>query len=287
MTREHRTVALIGLPSTGKTTYLGALWQVIQDACDDSVVEVDVTGDRAYLQDIGERVASGDEMRRTDVNSVDGLTLTVRFQSGLVSELEVPDLSGETVRMLVEERVWHPNLYDAIAQADAIALFLHPDQVRVPVRRNLFAEMSTAPGASSSDGPPLENADTVEFTLELACTGAIVTDILENILTLASPQPQVRLAIVVSAWDLTEGGLTPDEWLSQRLPAIAAWCRTNKWRVSSAVFGVSAIGGSLPDDRDALLAKGSVSARAYAQASNGRPIALSAPLEWAITNDDE
>ena len=39
---ERRTgaVALLGLPRTGKSTYLGSLWQLIQDDGDQSLVEV-------------------------------------------------------------------------------------------------------------------------------------------------------------------------------------------------------------------------------------------------------
>lgn len=287
MTDAVRNLAFVGLPGTGKTTYLGALWQVIQDAREPSVVELDFTGDRAYLQEIGGLVASGEEVRRTDVGSTEGMALGLRFHDDLECHLSVPDLSGETVRMLVEERVWDPNLHSAVLNADALILFVHPDTVRSPMRRNSVSEMANELGVSEM-GEAASPEPVQPFEHRLACTGAALTDVLENMVELQLERRRLRLAIVASAWDRAEGGgETPKEWLQDRLPAIAAWCTTNSWRVRSQVFGVSAIGGQLPDDRDSLLAKGAVSQRAYAHTGDGAPVSITGPLQWALASTDE
>lgn len=288
MTEERRNLAFVGLPGTGKTTYLGALWQVIQDARDPSLAEVDFTGDRAYLQAIGGMVASGQEVRRTEMGSTEGMALSLRFNSGLECRLEVPDLSGEAVRMLVEQRVFDPNLHEAVTLADALVLFVHPESVRGPTRRNEVVEIATDLGIpGTGEAPSVEAVQSQRFEHRFACTGAALTDVLENLTELNDRQRPINVAIVVSAWDRADGSGTPDEWLTDRLPAIATWCRTNLWRVRSAVFGVSAIGGQLPDDRDSLLAKGSVSQRAFARAGDGTAVAITDPLRWALTAADE
>ena len=47
-------VGLLGMPQAGKSTYLAALWQLIEEDNDHSLIEVDITGDRSYLQRLGE-----------------------------------------------------------------------------------------------------------------------------------------------------------------------------------------------------------------------------------------
>lgn len=287
MTDAVRNLAFVGMPGTGKTTYLGALWQVIQDLREPSVIELGFQGDRAYLQEIGGLVASGEEVRRTDVGSTEGMAMNLGFNGGLECQLSIPDLSGETVRMLVEERVWDPNLHSAVTNADALVLFVHPDAVRGPTRRNSVSEMANELGV-----PEMEEVSSSEpmqpFEHRLACTAAALTDVLENMVELQLGRQRLRLAIVTSAWDRADGGgETPNEWLHDRLPAISAWCATNSWRVEYEVFGVSAIGGQLPDDRDQLLAKGAVSQRAYARTGDGTPVSITGPLQWALAAVDQ
>ena len=72
MNAQLSTVAFLGLPRTGKSTYLGALWQLAQDPAERTIVERDVVGDRSYLQTLGDQVARGVEIGRTEISSVEG-----------------------------------------------------------------------------------------------------------------------------------------------------------------------------------------------------------------------
>ena len=92
MTDSRQTVSLLGLPRTGKSTYLGALWQLIQDSGEPTIVERDFRGDRSYLQQLGEQVALAEEIQRTEVESNEGLELTVGFDEDGDVNLTVPDL---------------------------------------------------------------------------------------------------------------------------------------------------------------------------------------------------
>ena len=289
---ESKKVVLLGLPRTGKSTYLGSIWQLIQDERDTTIVEVDLTGDRAYLQALGEQVAAAEEVRRTDVESEEGLALTVSFPAHDARlALDVPDFSGETLRMLVEDRTWHPRLLAALDEADAVLLFVHPKSVFLPARLAFTAEVlqeflkhhgvQADPSSSNADEEPTA-IESVRFSPRMACTAAKLVDALENVLDRRSAGDPLRVGLVVSAWDTVDGKPTPAEWLQDRLPAIVSFAEVNHDRVSLAVFGVSAQGGALPGDRDDLLHKGSVLERSFARNAVGKAVPLSAPLEWVL-----
>jgi hypothetical protein len=310
-----RTVTLMGLPRTGKSTYLGALWMIIQDDRAPEIREVDIRGDRAYLQRLGEQVAQLQTVKRTEVDSDDGLELTVEL--GTLGEvvLQIPDLSGETLRLLVEDRTWHDLLVRAITRSDALLLFVHPNRLRVPTRTNftasVLAELLTTVSEDAEDSPPdlattdqldVDRADvdtdrteakdataTPTFAPATAATAAKLIDAIENILDAREEEQILKVAVVVSAWDEVvsawptgEGGPTPQAWLEQRLPAVWRVLQANTHRLDVAIFGVSAIGGRLPDDREELKMKGGVFDRAYALDADGASIAFVAPIEWAL-----
>jgi len=304
---DTRTVSLVGLARTGKSTYLGALWMIIQDPRASYIREVEIRGDRSYLVRLGEQVSLLKEMTRTDVDSDEGLELTVELGELGELDLRIPDLSGETLRLLVEDRVWHELLRRAITDSDALLLFVHPDRLRIPIRTNFTADilaelMTTAPddkdgeidadNTTSGDGGGEDGEDedgAPAFAPRLASTAAKLIDAIENLLEARSVDRTLKLGIVISAWDVVNkawpsGGskATPRAWLEQRLPAAWQVLRSNSDRLDVAVFGVSAIGGRLPEDRGELEAKGSVLDRAYAVDEDGKDVAFVAPLEWAL-----
>jgi hypothetical protein len=104
----------------------------------------------------GEQVSFLKEMTRTDVDSEDGLELTVELGELGEVDLRIPDLSGETLRLLVEDRTWHELLHRAITESDALLLFVHPDRLRIPIRTNFTADvlaelMTIAPDGEDGD----------------------------------------------------------------------------------------------------------------------------------------
>jgi hypothetical protein len=291
MTDAFGKIALIGLPRTGKSTYLGALWNLIQDDDDASIHEVQVKGDRSYLQFLGERVASLEEIRRTDVESEEAFQVTVGLLSRPSIELYIPDLSGETLRILVEDREWHGLLQAAIKGAHGILLFVHPNRVRQPIRTNFTDEMVTeflTITPSIEEGDEVENTnesnESPRFKSRFACTAAQLIDAIENILDDMKGDPPIRLGIIISAWDEVDGQVTPQEWMEQELPAVWSLCQSNSDLLEVAIFGVSALGGRLPEEREDLLLKRSVYERAFACEGDGSPAPLSRPLEWALSS---
>jgi hypothetical protein len=267
-----RSVVLLGLPQTAKTSFVAALWQLMQDPFEPDLREVNVTGDRVYLQEIGERLAALQPPKRTDSSSDESLSLRVQLGSSDPVELHIPDVSGESTRTLVEDRFWNPVLKAAVRGACGLMLFVHPGELSSPVHASFPALVL----GSSDDATGQEQI----FTTRRACTPAKLIDLLENAVPLIDHEP-VRLALVVSAWDTVVGKPTPREWLEQELPAVLSMAELDD-RFAVEVFGISAQGGRFPDDEAELLKVHSVRERSYARDGDGRDIPFWRPLEWIL-----
>ena len=291
MSDQLSTIALLGFPRTGKSTYLGALWQIIQDPAEPTIVEQDLTGDRSYLQSLGDQVARGKVIDRTETSSTEGMQLTLGFEEGAI-RIHIPDLSGETLSLLVESRVWHPRLLDTIAASNAMLLFLHPEELCLPMAigmaeeilsgRQLSPVTDSPRSANDQDAKRTSEHQLSKFRTESACTAAKCIDALENVLTYQRKRWPIRLAIIISAWDTVDGSPTPASWLKENVPALDSFARANTDMIQWNLYGVSAQGGKLPKQRDKLLKLGNVRNRVYAHNSSGARVPITDPLHWAL-----
>jgi hypothetical protein len=245
------------------------------------VSETNFSGDRSYVQKLADQVARGEEIDRTDVDADEEMRVELAFGGELTADLLIPDTSGESLRVLVERRMWYPRLLAACEDATAILLFVHPDRVRMPQPISVLAE-TTGEAPERAMKPPPEDA--VQFDLhEHGCTAAELIDVFENVSELCNDRWPIRFGVVVSAWDRVGGntGPTPYEWTQTRLPGVLATVESNPDVAEFEVFGVSAQGGSL-DAKDELLAKGEIFDRVFAQDRSGQRISLVEPIRWAI-----
>ena len=88
---------LMGLPATGKTTFLAALWYLVQDSEAKSTLMLDhVVGDVRHLNDIREHWLKCTPVPRTPTASELLLSMFLKErESGQALTLHVPDLVGE------------------------------------------------------------------------------------------------------------------------------------------------------------------------------------------------
>src|SRR5687767_3583029 len=95
------TFLVIGLPKAGKTTFLAALWYVVETHRVQSALElVELPKNRTHLNMIRERWVNCIEQEHTTTSSEREVTLKLRkCDNGDVIELVVPDLSGESFEL--------------------------------------------------------------------------------------------------------------------------------------------------------------------------------------------
>ncbi len=255
---------MLGLPRTGKSSYLGTLWHFAEEPAVVEINEIDIEGDRKHVQVLSEHMRALTEIERTNFAEDEGFDVDVEFADAGKVKLVIPDHSGEQLQSLVERRSWPQLLGDELDAATGVMLFVNPDEHHAPI------DLHVAPGGGTPE----------EFKNKDACTAAQLVDGLENVIEAMKDRWPLRLSLVISAFDRVVE-LSPDEWIDKRIPAVGSMLSSDPARVRAAVFGVSAQGGRR-EDLDAVLAAGALHERAWARGGDGGSVRFSDPVRWAL-----
>src|SRR3954469_5796126 len=99
---EHQ-VLVMGLPKTGKTTFIAALWDVVEtEKVAGSLVLDGVDGNQQHLNEIRDAWADCRELSRTLIGKEKILSMTLKDRSsGVKGRIALPDMDGEAF-----ERQW-------------------------------------------------------------------------------------------------------------------------------------------------------------------------------------
>jgi hypothetical protein len=301
-------LALIGLPGTGKTTYMGTLWHMAEEPSVADITETAMPVSPRHIQRIAAKVRAVEDLPRTNHDDDDFYEGTVAFPDGGTVVLRIHDRSGEQLQALVERRQWPSLLAGEVAAAQALILFVSDDKLILPLSlrlaegladndpAKLAADESGAGGATAAaaaedtvavaDAAAEEGAELRQqpaavktYAHHYASTAAQLVDGLENVLEEMVDDWPVRIAVVVSKFDRVSQR-TPAQWFDERLPALAAFLDNNPSRATWRLFGVCALGGR-PEDRDELVQQ-DLHERAWARDANGDEVPLSEPVRWAL-----
>lgn len=233
-------VAFVGLASTGKTTYLAALWNSLQETVGDHSLRLaSYPQSAAYLKAIHERWLKGEPVGHTPRDGGEHIRLDVEID-GRSLVLDVPDLSGESFEEMVVSRQIDTVVDDLLTAAAGILVFAHPDHLRTRItiaearKMGATIPVSTEPART----PPMDRR---KLPGELH-----IVDLLQAIRLrcrdVAAPGG-ARVAILVSAWDLLRPeGLSPANWVTNRMPMLHSYLSCN-YTNAYRIFGVSAQGG--------------------------------------------
>lgn len=226
------TALMVGLPGSGKSTYLGALYYLLRKG-DPRLALVKLPEERDYAQELEETWLRFRPFERSNLPAPRPLDLHLTGPEAGDFEFSIPDITGESYDELWEHGVWRAPVKELAVKADGILLFVHPGTLIAPelidVSDKQVAE-ARSPSAWTSDGAP---------------TQAILCDVLESI-TLERKGQMPRLAVVISAWDTIDDlGVGPDKWIELQTPLLWQWLTTREQPFEFQTFGVSAQGGDV------------------------------------------
>src|SRR5437763_11950314 len=110
---------MIGLPGTGKTTFLAALWHVMRsDEVPGSMRLERREGDQEYLNRIADQWSKCEELERTPSGGGTDVSILLRDTgSGNTVNLQIPDISGELYVSQWETRRCLKSFADLVHQA--------------------------------------------------------------------------------------------------------------------------------------------------------------------------
>jgi hypothetical protein len=274
-----REVALVGLHSGGKTTYVVAFFQ----ACVHKTDSVEITnygvGGREYLNTLAERLSKLQSLERTHQSAPGELRLAVRLEKGgAETELLIPDLAGEHLREGLNLRRL-PDVFDELVRvADAALVFVRVDTLEEA--QSLVDFNALMAGLKDPDEGEVAPERPEDWEPEFAPTQVRLTDALQELLRLRGNVP-LNVGLILSAWDKA-GESSPREWALQHLPLLCQFLdnQPGEWEI----FGVSAQGGDFRDARDKeRLDKLSLSERPYAESDDGNRIGVCEPVKWALS----
>jgi hypothetical protein len=279
MTSEIRTVGLIGLPNTGKTTYAVVFYQSCEAQVDHMRITSYGVGDREYLNEQADALADCKVVERTGQLQRHEVHLKVQLAAtSPEQELIIPDLSGEFLRDSMSSRSFSERLTALVRDCDSLLLFIRPDHLNRPDKIESFNEALRALGEDPGGDSAPENPD--DWEIGLGCTQARITDIIQEIAEVRTRR--VRLGLVLSAWDTeADDKLTPRQWAERELPLVVS-CVDNEPQVTSQIFGVSAQGQDFSKADTEALREVPIERRAWVCQGDGSTGGIGAPLRWAL-----
>lgn len=280
---DSANLLFVGLPQSGKTTYLAALWHVLEDQSSTTKLKRKQNSvDRMYLNQIAEAWRACTPVPRTALQS-DDTTVALHLEGDGFGEfsLTVPDLGGEAFEQQLEHRKMSAAHAALFREANGVLLFVHPDVekgTQISEQDQIAASIGGATEAPS--GANGHAAVPVPWKVEMLPTQAKLVELLQFLLEMVDQR--LRVAVVVSAWDLVADiGQTPREYVSGRMPLLRQFLDANDDVFDHAVFGISAQGGAIPDDKSKLLGLDSLK-RIQVCHENENDHDITKPLAWLL-----
>jgi hypothetical protein len=291
---------IMGLPASGKTTYLAALWHLVEaDETECRLKLESYRGDLSYLNLIAEAWRTFQKVPRT--SQVGDMNVEIQLldrETGVGGTAFFPDLAGETFDLQVEERRCRPEFVEGVDIDDGILFFINADVKGNFLSVTEFNAQLPGGGAIEIGGAEAdlekEREDGVapavlrEWEPKLLPAQVKIVQLLSDLMRPPFTLRQRRLAILISAWDLAHGmNLAPPQWLAAHMPLVDQFLKTNGAFFKHQVYGVSAQGVSLEDDSAVdEAAKLTPSRRIQIVGREGEGHDLTAPLVWLMSADE-
>ncbi|MBV1928322.1 MAG: hypothetical protein KUG81_02265 [Gammaproteobacteria bacterium] len=276
------SLLLAGLPESGKTTFLGALSHVITSGeTTTSLQEAGLPDEREYMRRLANKWVSCEEMGRTLTSETDKVELHLKDDTGPIN-LVVPDLAGESWETFWSERRCSHELFDYAKQANGLLFFIHSNKVIKPCpisEINALEQMDIQLKNENPNGQQTEHGEIWEPEKH-SPTQATITDILQTLAHFSLSKK--KLAIMISAWDLVVGNITPQSFLEKEMPLLSQYLNAGFDYPNWEVFGVSAQGGDLKKDGEKLSNLDLPSSRIILQNGTDQHEDITRPLQWVL-----
>ncbi|WP_368734935.1 hypothetical protein [Pantoea sp. GbtcB22] len=244
---------IMGLPASGKTTFLAALWHLVEADEKECRLKLDgCDGDYTYLNLIAEAWLTFKPVPRTSQIGDEDVIIPLKDNvTGVSGQAFFPDLAGETFDRQVEDRVCKPEFIEALTNKRGILFFINAD-VKEDALTITELNARIPPEKTQTSEASAEEAELVVSPREWAPQDlpaqVKIVQLLSDMIRPPFVPLKRRIAIMISAWDLVRDmQMAPADWLAKHMPLVAQFLRANKSFFESQIYGVSAQGVSLKD----------------------------------------
>jgi hypothetical protein len=274
-----KKVLSCGLPGSGKTTYLAALWHLVTEREIPLALSLHSlgAGDNTYLNSIAARWRNAKTQERTELGAEHLVSMNLQDKAGNLVQLTFPDLSGELFKGLWQDRECDKKNVPLLNARDSMMLFVHADKVVSP--RWIVDEIEDIKALGVQPGEHEE----VPWDPAMAPTQVMLVDVLQMLNRTPLGTPPSRLAVILSAWDKVEPeGRLPSQFVAERLPLLHQHLESMHLLHGWKAFGVSAQGGDFSVDTERLLAEDIPSKRIRVRGDGGNSHDLSELVRWLV-----
>ncbi len=265
-------ILISGLPSTGKTTFIAALWNYVNSDAEDKSLALDTLAgsEHEYLNSIAnDWLAYKDPSRSLQNTNFERVIMPLKkTATGEAITIEIPDIAGEKFRDHFDLREWPLEFDNLLDNLSGIVVFVNPQH-----KNNLpkfIADIQEIEGLFGEDNVASQKTEDVEeapaptltnWDVKFVPNQVKMVEVLQLLQFHKAHNKQLKISLIVSAWDTVSGGDTilPKEWMENNLPLLYQYliCNTDKYMVR--FFGVSAQGCDYGNEQalDNLMAKDS------------------------------
>ena len=304
---EPQKHLVIGLPEAGKTTFLAALWHVAESGeVPDSLSLTKLQGDLSHLNKIRDTWLGCSPVGRTQQASQTATMVQTVLSlndpiSGQTSEVIFPDVAGEVFSIQWEKRQCSKEYDELMAHAGGLLLFIHSVKVNQPERigkkvQDLIEALGEDDEVLATTSPQIEvSGNPTPWSPERSPTQVQLVDLLQTVIRRSRHRIPLRLAVIISAWDLVAQTQlptrnlqqAPSDWLKTRLPFLDQFLTSNGDKLEKRVYGVSASGGDYSTQQDQLLKALISSQRIVVEGESCGKHDITAPVRWVMRLPDK
>lgn len=271
-----------GLPASGKTTFIAALWHYVNsDADDKTLILESISGENQYLDDIATDWLKCSNVKRTR-HSIKGTPTQMNLVSSSTRKqltLNITDFAGEAFRQQFDFRAWSNEFSGLLDRTSGIVLFVNPDE---PKNRPRFLRLQNELVRIFGGSIPTEVPKPQPWSFDFVPHQVRLVELLQFVAYYKPEKAPFKLSLIISAWDKVETGevkITPENWLSKNLPLLHQYLISNKTTFLTSFFGVSAQGGDYKSEKTKLLSV-SPAKRILIRGDTGLSNHIDVPLLW-------
>lgn len=258
---SDQRLLMIGLPESGKSTYLAALFHTLRQDDAHPLKLRELPDEREYLIGLESKWLALEPIRHSAHVGPKRVVMPISTPDGGSLDLDIPDVNGEEFQYAWEHGGFNEPVIDLLRNAAGLLLFVRANAIDPPKLLQVRVPEADKP----EDWHPRQ-----------AVTQAKLVDLLEQVIEVREGR-MPELAVVVSAWDAVDADLDPDTWLRWRLPLLWQRLHAATPPLRFKLFGISAQGGNLddPETRQRLATMDRVN-------RPGGAHALTEPVKWLL-----
>ena len=250
---------MAGMPKTGKSTFLGAFYHVLEVGKAPCFELEVLPSERRHLEGLRGRWLRVEREGRTSSASPVRNELNLQGEDGGRLVLRWPDLSGEYFDDMVRKRTLNVAVAEILQDATALVVFVHPDTVGQQPRIHEVNRVAAAVEPRVVEETDVQAAvegleeTQIEWDPMMVRGQVLIVELMQLLFDNHLPHSISGISLVLSAWDVVPSSVaSPKEYVRSHLPLLHQFLEANSDRWELKIFGVSAHGGDPEMDKHTL-----------------------------------